>query len=165
MMTERTSAQSLDGSARLPGSSASQSMSPCQPSASAASSLALRSGRAAGEVTPKASKPSVLARARISARAALFAGNVLFHQQADVARIGHAARFCLVLDRIEQRLRHAHVDLRFLLLELEMVALELREVVFGQIFSEESLGFLVSCDPWQLLLHTTGPPFGACNAR
>src|SRR5690242_20632516 len=99
-------------------------MPSCQPCASAASSFCFRSGRASAVVMPKASKPSARARASSAARiSSALCCNILFHQHADVARVGDAAGFGLVLHRVEQTFGNAHVHLRFLLLELEVMPL------------------------------------------
>src|SRR6185437_8823999 len=131
-MTERASGHIACGLPRRSAVSSSQAISPCQPASMAWLSLAGRSGRASARAMPKASKPSDFARARSSAsRAALFGSNVPFHQHADVARIGDAVRLGAVLDGIEQWLGHAHIDLRFLLLEFEVHRLELRKIEIG----------------------------------
>src|SRR6185312_8327619 len=61
MITERASGHSASGDARRPAVVASQSMSPCAPSAMKRASRSLVSGVASGRVMPAASKPQARA--------------------------------------------------------------------------------------------------------
>src|SRR3569833_4042203 len=100
MITERTPSHSAAGLERRSAVSAIQSMSPCQPLANAASSFSRKSGRAAADVMPNASKPSVLARALSSSTRAV--GSEI---EIGIAGVGRHAADAVGEQRAEGRAR------------------------------------------------------------
>ena len=75
----------------------------------------------------------------------LIAGHGLFQSLADESLIGNTACPGTALDRLQQRLRHPHVDPRPLLLEFEPNGFCAGKVVFRQISGiDEGLRLLVT---------------------
>jgi hypothetical protein len=110
---------------------------------------------------------SILARPRYgNARIRSFAHDCLFKGFADEARVGNAAGLGTGLHSIEQRFRHAHVDLCGLSLQFKPHRPRAGKIVFCEVSSiNEALCFLVGLKSRDFLSYNAQSHLYACTGR